>query len=211
MPTLAPLAAASPVIQLHVAAALTAVLAGVAAGGSAQAASVDLVVNVTSDRGVYSATDTAIYTVRVDNRGTESTSAPSTVTLTVPNTRSSLETWEQDVTCAPSGGAVCPTGFTRSNTTISAEIPSVPKNGSFSAPPLAPRKATVPTPRSTVRRDGAKPGRPPGRPPDPGISDDMRLPPSWRSRCSDRATSGGCRQAIQSIGNVIATKSLVRH
>ena len=111
--------------------AIAGILAGVAAGGSAQAASVDLVVNVTSDRGVYSATDTAIYTVRVDNRGTESTSAPSTVTLTVPNTRSSLEAWEQDVTCAPSGGAVCPTGFTRSNTTISAEIPSVPKNGSL--------------------------------------------------------------------------------
>ncbi|NYF08989.1 hypothetical protein HDC94_000145 [Leifsonia sp. AK011] len=111
--------------------AIIGVMAGVAAGGAAQAASVDLVINVTSDRGVYSASDTAVYTVRVDNRGTESTSTPSTVTLTVPNMASSPVAWEQNVTCAASGGAVCPTGFTRSGTTISAAIPSVPKNGSL--------------------------------------------------------------------------------
>lgn len=97
----------------------------------AQAASVDLVVNVSSDRGVYSATDTAVYTVRVDNRGTEATSGASTLSLTVPNTASSPVAWEQSVTCAPSGGAVCPTGFARSTTTISASLPSLPVGSSL--------------------------------------------------------------------------------
>jgi hypothetical protein len=98
-------------------------------GGPASAASVELVVNVSTSQSVYAADATATYTVRVDNRGTQNTSVPSTVTLTAPNTQGGNAPWEQSVTCAAFAGAVCPSAFTRSADTISADIPSVPATG----------------------------------------------------------------------------------
>ena len=99
-------------------------------GAPASAADVDLVVNVSTQQNVYLAEDVATYSVRVDNRGAQSTSVPSTVTLNVPNTRNTATAWEQSVTCEAFGGAVCPTSpFTRAGETISASIPSIPVAG----------------------------------------------------------------------------------
>lgn len=97
--------------------------------GAASAASVDLVVNVASDKASYTASETQTYTVVLTNRGPGNATNAS-FSLNVPSTQGSTQPWNTGVGCVASGGAVCPTAYALSpSTTLGATVPSLPMNG----------------------------------------------------------------------------------
>ncbi len=115
---------------------LVAVLAaiGVLGGGvtAASAATVDLTINVTSDKGTYAIDDAAVYTIRVDNRSDRETAAGATVVLDVPNMAGSSSDWATSVSAVTTGGgADAPTAFVRSTDgqKVTATLPSLPAGG----------------------------------------------------------------------------------
>lgn len=111
--------------------ALLAVFGMVGGGvaGAAVAAEVDLTVNVSSDRGSYAVDQSAVYTVRVDNRTDRPTAAGATVVLDVPNMAGSTSAWDTSVSAvATGGGAAAPTGLVRSadGRSVTATLPTLP-------------------------------------------------------------------------------------
>ncbi len=116
------------------------VLAGVALGFPllAQAASVDLTVNDTVATASYSYTDpAAVHTVTIGNRGPEA-ATNAVLTFNNPKSAGTAVAWNTQVTCTPSGGAVCPASYALDSTKaiLTATAPSVPMGGQlvFSIP-----------------------------------------------------------------------------
>ncbi|HOB66090.1 IPTL-CTERM sorting domain-containing protein [Ottowia sp.] len=116
------------------------VLAGVALGFPllAQAASVDLTVNDVVATAAYHYTDTAaLHTVTIGNRGPEA-ATNAVLTFNNPKSAGTAVAWNTQVTCTPSGGAVCPASYALDSTKaiLTATVPSVPMGGQlvFSIP-----------------------------------------------------------------------------
>ena len=115
-------------------------LAGAALGFPllAQAASVDLTVNVTVASASYSYTDpAALHTVTIGNRG-PAAATNAVLTFNNPKSAGTAVAWNTQVTCTATGGAVCPASYALDSTKaiLTATVPSVPMGGQlvFSIP-----------------------------------------------------------------------------
>lgn len=113
---------------------------------AANAATTDIVVNVSTDRGSYSVDDEMTTTIEVTSRGPAGISAPAALSVSIPLLSGTTEEWNNNVTCTASGGAVCPTAYQLTNTsTLAAQIATLPPLGKLTLK----AKATVPTSRTT--------------------------------------------------------------
>ncbi|WP_284296914.1 hypothetical protein [Homoserinibacter gongjuensis] len=124
-----------------VVASLSMVAAGAVAAPAATAADVDLAVNVSSDRAIYAVDQSAVYTVRIDNRSDQQTAAGATVALDVPNMLNSGLAWETSASAVSGGGgAAAPQNFVRSadGRTVTATLPALPAGGWISFALTAP-------------------------------------------------------------------------
>ncbi len=105
-------------------------LACLALAGPALAAQVDLVVNNTVAKAVYSYADVTAHTVNIENRGPAG-ATNAVLTFTNPPSANTPVAWNTQVTCTASGGAVCPSSYAldATKTTLTATVPSVPVGG----------------------------------------------------------------------------------